>query len=791
MDNSPIAIPCSQANIIAEARRLNVFPEFKQPAQIHADKKVAIIGAGPAGLAAAAYLGSRGYPVTVFESSDAAGGSMKLIPSARLPRDVLNADIDFALSRGQVTLKTGTRIENPESLLPEFAAVLVAVGCHRPRTMGIENEEKMVSSHRFLTEQPAVGARVAVVGGGAVAIDCATTAKRLGAEEVTMFYRRAMAEMPLDEAEKAELFEHGIDVVGRTLPTGIVVDAEGQVTGLRTKRVRMGSRAAGTATADVPNSEYVWEGYSTVISAIGTSATKIAGSSDIRVVPCGDFVYGPAPVGAAGGHGTAAAAAVEALLMTGTPITAPHPVGRFGKVRSTLKIAGFVENPVSLETDFFGKKILNPFILSASPITDGYEQCAEAFRAGWAGCVLKTAFNGLPIHIPSEYMAHFDRETLANSDNVSGEPLAVVVRNIRRLVADFPDHLVIGSTGGPVTGDDANDRAGWQYNTQILEKSGCHGIEYSLSCPQGGDGTEGAIVSQSARQSAAVVEYVMSISNPEIPKLFKLTGAVTSVAVIVEAIKAVFDRYPNKKAGITLANSFPAAAFRPTLRDEHAYDDVMVVGMHGRGVLPISNLSLVSVSHLCTQAETDKEGRPTLPLIISGNGGVCDYRGAADFLALGTRTVQMCSAPEIYGFRMVKELASGLSYFMEARGFRSVAELIGATRGGKAVGGVDRPEVNPILEFMDIPARKRIPVTVRPDDCVSCGRCERCPYFAIAFDPATHRVTVDPARCVGCTLCVKTLCPANVLAMRDRTEEEWTVCPARGEAAEVLKLEDM
>ena len=88
-------------------------------------------------------------------------------------------------------------------------------------------------------------------------------------------------------------------------------------------------------------------------------------------------------------------------------------------------------------------------------------------------------------------------------------------------------------------------------------------IEYSLSCPQGGDGTEGAIVSQNAGLTAKIIDWIMETGDPQVPKLFKLTAAVTSIEVILRAIKQVLAKYPEKKAGVTLANTFPTLFFRP------------------------------------------------------------------------------------------------------------------------------------------------------------------------------------------------------------------------------------
>ncbi len=191
---------------------------------------------------------------------------------------------------------------------------------------------------------------------------------------------------------------------------------------------------------------------------------------------------------------------------------------------------------------------------------------------------MKTAFDNVPIHIPGEYMFTFGPYTYANSDNVSGHSLDRVCREVEQLVMRWPERLTMASTGGPVTGKDEHDAAGWQSNTKKLESAGAMGIEYSLSCPQGGDGTEGDIVSQNAALTAKIIDWIMQVGEPEIPKLFKLTAAVTSIVPILRAIRKVLDKYPNKKAGITLANSFPTLAFRPAPgspvgRGSHCWDE--------------------------------------------------------------------------------------------------------------------------------------------------------------------------------------------------------------------------
>jgi dihydropyrimidine dehydrogenase (NAD+) subunit PreA len=364
-----------------------------------------------------------------------------------------------------------------------------------------------------------------------------------------------------------------------------------------------------------------------------------------------------------------------------------------------------------------------------------------AYEAGWPGGVMKTAFDGVPIHIPGEYMHVFDDYTYGNFDNVSGHSLDRVCGEVEKLIRMYPDRITMASTGGPVTGDDAADRAGWQGNTRKLESAGVLGIEYSLSCPQGGDGTEGDIVSQNAALTAKIVDWVMEVSDPDVPKLFKLTGAVTSIAAIMNAIKEVLDRYPGKKAGVTLANTFPTMIFRAGRKP--AWEEGIVVGMSGEGITPISNLTLANAVGA--------------GIAISGNGGPMDYKAAADFLALGAHTVQFCSLVMKYGYGVIDTIEEGVSQLMLDRGIPSMEELI-----GRALPGA-------ITDFMDLPAEKAVS-DVHDDLCLSCGNCTRCPYLAITLNEDKHPRT-DASKCIGCGFCAMK-CFSGALYLRERTEEE-------------------
>jgi ferredoxin len=233
----------------------------------------------------------------------------------------------------------------------------------------------------------------------------------------------------------------------------------------------------------------------------------------------------------------------------------------------------------------------------------------------------------------------------------------------------------------------------------------------------------------------------MEVSDPEVPKLFKLTGAVTSIVPIMNAIKKVLAKYPGKRAGVTLANTFPTMMFRQGAKP--AWEEGIIVGMSGEGILPISYLTLANAVGA--------------GVIISGNGGPMDYKAAADFLALGAKTVQFCTLVMKYGYSVIDHIEEGVSQLMLDRGIGSMAELIG------------RALPDAITDFMALSPTKAISA-VHEELCLSCGNCTRCPYLAIKLDEEKHPVT-DASKCIGCGICALK-CFSGALYLRERTEEE-------------------
>lgn len=281
--DSPINIMVLKRTASDYERQHNITPPMQpEPSK---SKKVAIVGAGPAGLACAYYLGLQGYKSTIYEAlPEGYGGGMIAvgIPAYRMPRHILQRDVDIIKSVGaeiKYNMRVGKDITLPE-LKRQYDAVFLAPGAHRSKPMGVEGEDKGYKGflsggidflrEAYLGNPTGMGKKVCVVGGGNTAIDCVRVALREGAEESILLYRRSRKEMPADVWEVDGADEEGVRFELQVLPTKIIVDANEQVTGVECVRMAMGEPdASGRRRPEpVPGSEFIVE-CDTVIPAIG------------------------------------------------------------------------------------------------------------------------------------------------------------------------------------------------------------------------------------------------------------------------------------------------------------------------------------------------------------------------------------------------------------------------------------------------------------------------------------------------------------------------------------------
>jgi NADH-quinone oxidoreductase subunit F len=245
-------------------------------------QKVAVVGAGPTGLSCAYYLAQLGYGATVFEALPIGGGMLSVaIPEFRLPQKIIQQDIDYITGRG-VEIRYDTPINvnlTVEDLKKDgFAAVFIAAGAQRSQRVGIpgelEDTEGFYYGLRFLRDikvgkNVRMGHKVAVIGGGNVALDAARTALRMGADDVNIFYRRSREEMPVTEVEYDEAVAEGVRINFLISPSRIMSD-KWKVTGLQCARMQLGEMDAGGRRRPVaiPGSDFFAEA-DTVIAAVG------------------------------------------------------------------------------------------------------------------------------------------------------------------------------------------------------------------------------------------------------------------------------------------------------------------------------------------------------------------------------------------------------------------------------------------------------------------------------------------------------------------------------------------
>ena len=242
-------------------------------------KKVAVIGAGPAGLACAHDCALDGHDVTVFEALPEPGGMLRYaIPEYRLPKAELKREIDY-IKRMGVTIRCGVEIGKDmtlEALRTDFDALFVGTGAPKGLLLGVEGENLagVLDGITFLRavnsgDAPVTGRSVAVVGGGNTAVDCARTAKRLGSESVKLIYRRTRDEMPAAEEEVEALLHEGVDIEFLTTPVRFLGD-NGRLSKMECIRMGLGEADASGRRRPVPvkGSEFT-SSVDTVITALG------------------------------------------------------------------------------------------------------------------------------------------------------------------------------------------------------------------------------------------------------------------------------------------------------------------------------------------------------------------------------------------------------------------------------------------------------------------------------------------------------------------------------------------
>ncbi len=400
----------------------------------------------------------------------------------------------------------------------------------------------------------------------------------------------------------------------------------------------------------------------------------------------------------------------------------------------------------NLSSEFVGIKSPNPFWLASAPPTDKEYNVERAFQAGWGGVVWKTlGEDGPPIVNVNgpRYGAVWgaDRRLLGlnNIELITDRPLQTNLDEIKAVKKRWPDRAVVVSLMVPC------EEEPWKKILKRVEETEADGVELNFGCPHGmSERGMGSAVGQ-------VPEYIEMVTrwckkHTRMPVIVKLTPNITDV------------RYPARAAhaggadAVSLINTVSSivSVDLDSFSPEPSIDGK---GSHGGFCGPaVKPIALNMVAEIARDAET--AGLP-----ISGIGGVTTWRDAAEFIALGAGNVQVCTAAMTYGFKVVDELISGLSEWMDKKGHTSVADLVG------------RATPN-VTDWQYLNLNYVTKARIDQDKCISCGRCH------IACEDTSHqaitnmvdgirRFEVIDEECVGCNLCVN-VCPVEECITMER-----------------------
>lgn len=391
-----------------------------------------------------------------------------------------------------------------------------------------------------------------------------------------------------------------------------------------------------------------------------------------------------------------------------------------------------------LSTDTAGIHSPNPFWIASGPPGNSLRQVRLAFEAGWGGVVWKTV--GAPVIDTAMRYGGLDvygRKLvgLNNIELISDRPAEVNFAEIQQAKQEFPDRAVVISLMVET------EQRAWHEVVKRAQQTGADGFELNFGCPHGmSERNMGAAIGQVPEYIEMITSWVKEVA--EIPVLVKLTPNITN---IVAGARAAKNGGADGVSAINTINSIVGLDLdtwetRPSVNGKGSHG-----GYAGPAVKPIALNMVSSIAH-------DEE---TAGLPISGIGGAHTWQDVAEFMLLGSSSVQVCTAIMHHGFRLVGELETGLSNYLDQRGLSSVRELIGGS-------------VHRISNFGDFDLNWQVRADIDVDSCIGCGKCiEVCRDNQVdCIDWVNGTVNigrvakVDHDECIGCDLC-SIVCPVQ------------------------------
>lgn len=392
-----------------------------------------------------------------------------------------------------------------------------------------------------------------------------------------------------------------------------------------------------------------------------------------------------------------------------------------------------------LSIDFLGVHFDNPFCLASSPVGNCYEMCRKAYQAGWGGVYFKSVapasfvINEVSPRFDTLKKEGTDFVGFKNMEQTSERPFEDSMADMARLKKEFPNKVLIASIMGPTEAD-------WTELARRATATGADMLELNFSCPQM---TTHAMGSDVGTNPELCEKYVAAAKRgTDLPIVAKMTPNITDMVPSAEAALR------GGAAGISAINTVKSIAnldLQNLVGMPMIDGKSSVSGYSGKAVKPIALRFVNELSQRIPGVQ------------ISGIGGIETWEDAAEFILLGARNLQVCTAIMEYGYRIIDDLTSGLAYYMEERGVDHLEDLVGLASAN-------------MLPAEELDRSYKVYPAFDMDKCVGCGRCYVSCYDgahqALAWDEEMRRPVLDRERCVGCHLCAL-VCPAHAISKGD------------------------
>ena len=389
---------------------------------------------------------------------------------------------------------------------------------------------------------------------------------------------------------------------------------------------------------------------------------------------------------------------------------------------------------------FCGIRCENPFFLASSAICTNYEMVARAFEAGWAGVFYKTICLDEIREVSPRFdavseLGSSDFYAFRNMEQLSENPVEVDFDILHRLKENYPSKVVVASIMGKTEEQ-------WIELAKMAEAAGVDAIELNFSCPQMRLTGMGSDVGQNPESVLCYTSYVKrSVRIPVIPKMTPNITQITQPAMAAYFANADGISAINTIKSVTMGNRARVSGFKT------------ISGLSGRAVRPIA------LRHILDMAKNSVlNGTRGKAVELSGIGGIESWRDALEFIQLGCRNVQVCTAVMQYGYRIIDDLILGLQNYMAERGVEHLDDLVGE-------------ELPNFVTPTELDRETVVYPVIDRDKCIGCGRCYvSCAdggHQAIVFDEETRRPRMVGPKCVGCHLC-RLVCPSGAIGISKR-----------------------